>query len=272
MVRFAIVGDYGNDSQAEAEVAARVATWDPDFVITTGDNNYPDGSAGTIDANIGKYYHAFIGSYQGSYGPGAASNNFYPSLGNHDWVTQVSGLPQPYLAYFSLPGNERYYTFQRGPVQLFAVDSDPNEPDGITSSGTQAAWLQAGLAASAAPWRLAYFHHPAYSSGPHGSSPALQWPFGAWGASAVLAGHDHSYERLHIGGLTYFVNGLGGASLYPTGPGIGGSAVRYYADHGAQLAEANVDCLNFKFITRAGQVVDSYTLHKGRAFVPLLVK
>ena len=55
LLRFAVIGDYGIDSAAEARVARMVASWNPDFVITTGDNNYPDGAAATIDANIGKH-------------------------------------------------------------------------------------------------------------------------------------------------------------------------------------------------------------------------
>ena len=39
---------------------------------------------------------------------------------------------------------------------------------------------------------------------------SAQWPYGEWGADAVLAGHDHTYERLFINGVTYFVNGMGG--------------------------------------------------------------
>src|SRR6185369_14391450 len=58
-VRFAVVGDYGEDNSDEAAVAKLIASWNPDFVITTGDNNYPSGAASTIDTNIGKYFHAF---------------------------------------------------------------------------------------------------------------------------------------------------------------------------------------------------------------------
>ncbi len=85
--------------------------------MTTGDNNYPDGAAATIDENIGQYYADFIYPYTGSYGTGAASNRFFPSLGNHDWYTTGA---MPYLDYFALPGNERYYRFTRGPVEFFA--------------------------------------------------------------------------------------------------------------------------------------------------------
>jgi hypothetical protein len=51
-IRFAVIGDYGHNTAAEAQVAALVAGWNPDFVITTGDNNYPSGEAATIDQHI----------------------------------------------------------------------------------------------------------------------------------------------------------------------------------------------------------------------------
>src|SRR4051812_11519354 len=85
-VRFAAVGDYSAPPGTGA-VATRIAGWNPAFIITTGDNNYPDGAANTIDPNIGQYYHNYIYPYTGSYGAGAAYNQFFPSLGNHDWVT-----------------------------------------------------------------------------------------------------------------------------------------------------------------------------------------
>src|SRR4051812_20118018 len=86
-VHFAIVGDYGTTSATELAVANLIHAWTPDFIITTGDNNYPDGAASTIDTNIGQYYHDFIYPYTGSYGQGAPFNKFFPALGNHDWNT-----------------------------------------------------------------------------------------------------------------------------------------------------------------------------------------
>jgi hypothetical protein len=62
-VRFAVIGDFGLDGESEAKVADLVTSWNPDFVITTGDNNYFQGAASTIDQNIGKYYCQFIGNY-----------------------------------------------------------------------------------------------------------------------------------------------------------------------------------------------------------------
>jgi uncharacterized repeat protein (TIGR01451 family) len=88
----------------------------------------------------------------------------------------------------------------------------------------------------------------------------VQWPFQNWGASAVLAGHAHVYERVDKNGLPYFINGLGGQDIHSFGTPIAGSQARYNSDFGAMWVEAGNDCLGFQFVTRAGAVVDSYTL------------
>ena len=256
-VHFAAIGDYGLAGQAELDVANQVKSWNPDFIVTLGDNNYNSGSASTIDANIGQYYHDFIFPYTGSYGAGAATNSFFPVLGNHDWVATNA---QPYLNYFSLPGNERYYDFVQGPVHFFMLDSDGHEPDGTTSTSAQATWLKDSLSASSSSWNIILLHHAPFSSANHGSHVTLQWPYEAWGADAVLAGHDHTYERIIKGTIPYFVNGLSGSSIYNFGAPIAGSQLRYNANYGAMLVDATSAYINFKFITRTGAVIDSFTL------------
>jgi hypothetical protein len=258
-VRFAVIGDYGTGGGPEAEISELVKSWDPDFIITTGDNNYPDGSQETIDTNIGQFYHEFIYPYHGGYGEGADRNRFYPSLGNHDWNTFEA---QPYLDYFTLPGNERYYEFTWGPLHFFAIDSDSREPDGVGSSSIQAEWLRDALASSSAQWKIVYMHHPPYSSGKHGPVDWTRWPYQAWGASAVLSGHDHTYERIMVDGFPYFVNGLGGGSKYSFEEIMDGSQVRYNADYGGMLIEADSSRITFQFIDRQGALIDSYTIEK----------
>lgn len=260
-VHFAVVGDYGDNSQNEAQVATLINSWSVDFIITTGDNNYPSGKASTIDKNIGQYYHSYIFPYIGTFGSGSNSNRFWPALGNHDWD---SGTVQAYLDYFTLPGNERYYTFVRGPVQCFVVDSDNREPDGVTSTSKQALWLKAQLAASTSPWKIVYMHHPPYSScSKHGSTLELQWPYQSWGAIAVMSGHDHTYERLVIDGFPYFVNGIGGNRLYSFGTPLSGSQVRYNANSGAMLVDATDNNIVFKCFSITGALVDSFEMNLG---------
>ena len=253
-VRFAVIGDYGSSGSAEREVADLVAGLQPDFVITTGDNNYPSGAAETIDENIGRYYSDFIYPYQGGFASSATQNRFFPTLGNHDWVTAGA---QPYLDYFTLPGNERYYDIVRGNVHFFAIDSDLHEPDGIGPNSIQAQWLQKELARSTSAFDVVAMHHPPYSSGPHGNTEPLQWPYATWGAELVLAGHDHCYERLEIDGLTYVVSGLGGRSIYSFGPPVEGSQVRYNDQYGLTLVEADGRELSLSFLTIDGDLIDT---------------
>jgi hypothetical protein len=259
--RLAVIGDFGDAGRPEADVAALVHNWQADAVLTVGDNNYPDGEASTIDKNIGQYYQPYIYPYVGDYGPGAAGpNRFFPALGNHDWHP---GHVQPYLDYFTLPGNERYYEVVLGPVHLFVLDSNGEEPDGFTADSIQAEWLQMQLAASTSPWKLVTLHHAPYSSGSnHGSDPARQWPYAEWGATAVLAGHEHTYERIMTDEIVYFVNGLGGRwRIHPFArTAVPGSAVRYNQDFGALLVTANETCLNFSFYNRSEELIDSYTV------------
>ena len=262
-IRFAHIGDYGSNSSNENRVANLVKGWNPDFVVTDGDNNYPHGAASTIDQNIGKYYHSFIGNYKGSYGSGSSTNRFWPALGNHDWD---SG-DKPYLDYFTLPNNERYYNvvFGGGLVQLFVIDSDGHEPDGMSSTSKQANWLKNGLAASTACFKLVDFHHPPYTTWSGGSMTEMRWPFASWGADVVLAGHAHLYERLDASGFPYIVNGLGGEDISNFGGSLPSgvrSVVRYNSDFGAMLVTANTGGITYQFYSAGGKLIDTYTQAK----------
>jgi 3',5'-cyclic AMP phosphodiesterase CpdA len=106
---------------------------------------------------------------------------------------------------------------------VISLDSDL-APD---AHREQMAWLRADLASHPARCTLAFWHHPLYSSGAHGSVPKMHE---AWrllldaGAELVLSGHDHDYERFapqdadghldRVRGMRQFVVGTGGA--YPT--------------------------------------------------------
>jgi hypothetical protein len=279
-VVFAAFGDYGDgtgSSNVQA-VADLVDSFFPDFIITTGDNNYINSSTTAAwDRAVGDYYGQYIRYPAGStsdHAPGRETNAFFPSLGNHDW--DAGGQE----AYFDLPGagipgsdtsgNERYYDFVRGPVHFFAIDSDDSEPDGRTSDSDQALWLQAQLAASTSPWKIVFMHHPPYSSSTkHGSEEDMQWPYDEWGVTAVLAGHDHLYERIVRDDYTgddddilYFTTGAGGRSLYPIGTRTAGSEVRYNSNYGSMIVEASSTSITFEFwsVEGGGTLIDTYTI------------
>jgi hypothetical protein len=255
---FAVIGDFGSGSTNERDVANMVKSWNPSFVLTVGDNNYPDGEASTIDKNIGQFYHDYISPYSGSYGAGASTNRFWPAVGNHDWDNKTGVPLSPYLNYFKLPGNERYYDFVQGPVHFFVIDSDSREPDGYKSTSTQAQWLQTRLALATEPWKIVVMHHGPYSS--RTSYTNLRWPYREWGADAVFNGHAHVYERVLKDGFPYITNGLGGESLGSFDTAIEGSMVRYGSDYGAMRVTVTSTTLSFQFITRRGTVIDSYSM------------
>ena len=62
---------------------------------------------------------------------------------------------------------KKYYSFKpKTDVRFFALDSNYVDPK-------QLEWLDKELAASGSDWKIAFFHHPLYSSGgTHGSADA----------------------------------------------------------------------------------------------------
>ena len=275
-IRFAAIGDYGRADPDEARVAAMIDGWAPEFVITMGDNSYGNND---IDDNVGQFYADYIGDYSGKYGSGWPVNRFFPSIGNHDY-TDGAGI-NAYLDYFTLPpgptADERYYDFVRGPVHFFVIDSNPAGTggakgaaigDGTKPDSVQGKWLKAKLAESNEPWKIVYFHHAPYSSSSHGDDSAsqnLRWPFEVWGASAVIGGHDHTYERFQIGKIPYFVNGIGAApgnrfcDEYNVVP-----QSKYCHDEvpGAMLIEAGQCAMTFNFYTHNNSLKDTYKIDR----------
>lgn len=253
------IGDFGvaalgaSSAAIELSVANLVKRWDPDFIVTVGDNSYPDGATTAIlDQNIGQFYSEYIHPYAGAYGPGGLTNRFFPALGNHEWPATAS------LAYFALPGNERYYAYRAGPVEFFIINSNP-DPDGTTSTSIQGRWLQTQMSNSTAPWKLVLLHHPPYSADRNGAgNPGFRWPFAACGATAVFSGHDHHYARIHTNGIRYFINGLGGAAIAGFGSTNSAAEVRYSSDYGAMRLEATESNLVCHFVSRTHLVVDTF--------------
>lgn len=298
---FAHIGDYGAsagsggyDGTNAGKVADLVKSWSPQFIITTGDNSYDtdgsdmDSGENYYDVNVGQHYSDFIfpfGTGQSStYTSTATENKFFPAVGNHDYISDSLSAFQ---GYFSLPGNERYYDFQKGGIHFFclnsgiATDGDVVEPDVLSGSATQhradesimANWLEGKLAASKAHWKVVYFHHAPHSSDINAATnkgePSMRWPFHDWDVDVVISGHGHQYERLKDTAnlnFPYIVNGAGGAPLrgYHSNALATGitSVLKYNTKHGAVKGTISGDTLKFEFIDYDGTVQDTITLTK----------
>ncbi len=194
---------------ATADLVAGALATDPDAaVLTLGDHTYPVGTAR---------------EFSDCYGPtwGRFKDRTWPAPGNHEYYTPGAG---PYFAYFGARAGRGYYSLRLGGWQLISLDSNLSG----AAQAAQLAWLREELERDPARCTLAYWHHPLYSSGGHGSMGNMRE---AWeilyraGAELVLSGHDHDYERfapqdahgaLDPGrGIRQFVVGTGGAFATP---------------------------------------------------------
>jgi acid phosphatase type 7 len=137
------------------------------------------------------------------------------ALGNHEYLTAGAA---PARAYFGLPARG-YYRYQLGSWLVVVLNSNCRPAGGCELGSPQQRWLARTLAAHRGRCTLAYFHHPRWSSGLHGSDRTMAWLWQTLAraqADVVLAGHDHHYERFApISGIRSFVVGTGGRSLYP---------------------------------------------------------
>ncbi|OLO08435.1 hypothetical protein BTW08_06775 [Salinicola sp. MH3R3-1] len=217
-VTFAALGDSGDASKAQYQMATIIAKSHPQLVLHLGDVVYKTGAERQYDSRFYLPYEGLLSSIL-----------FYPSLGNHDVRTNDG---QPYLSAFDLPTNnpqqtERYYSFDYGPVHFVALDSELYAGDHSLSTEAQKTWLQKDLDQRQRPWTIIFFHRPPFSSslGPHPGGDAricqdLVPIFERANVDLVLTGHQHNYERLEpINGVNYIVSGGGGADLYPIEPG-----------------------------------------------------
>jgi tartrate-resistant acid phosphatase type 5 len=267
---FAQIGDFGYSGAAEKQVADLVKSWNPDFIITTGDDNYNEGKFSTLIENIGRYYGDYIYNYDAPeefrcYGKAFEEeiNRFFPSPGNHD-AANKDGLI-PYYNYFTLPGNESYYKFTWGPVAFFSLNTVEGD------LGEQKAWLEQQLAVSTSPFRIVFFHHSPYSESAHGSFEGTQWDYCAMGVDIIFTGHDHIYERIEKKEeeyVHYVVNGLGGRSIYECGTHPLSSDLFstfcFNGDYGAVKATVTKEKLIIEFYTvnSPAQPVDRIAIDK----------
>ena len=258
LTRFAIIADMV-DNTGLANVASMVKGWNPAHILTAGDNdnlNHTD-----YESTVGQHFHQYMAPYLGDWGAGSTTGNrFWPAMGNHDWESSRGSAD--YTDYFTLPNNERYYNVKLDAnTEFFMLDSDTREPHGTSSTSTQANWIRDRMLASTAKWKIVIGHHPPYSSGSSSDNTWMRWPFKDWGATAVVFGHHHLYERLSVNGLPYFINGPAGGNIGSFGTTDPNSVVRYNGDFGAMQVDTSDTSIVFRFFRRTGALIDSLTIN-----------
>jgi len=219
--RFVVIGDHGQGTDWMYNIANRInARIDFDAMLTVGDNIYGDAKNGcNVDGAPG-WYDPF---WFKLYGPSMKRVPVFPALGNHDKDT-ADGQYQ--VDYFYSPTNgpstqiEKNYSFDYGNVHFIVIDSDPFQENNSSTMAAITSWLSNDLANATQPWKIALYHHPAFTSqGSHNDNvrvkeqiiPILK----AHGVQYIFQGHNHFYERINaINGIHYSTCGACGAFLY----------------------------------------------------------
>jgi len=250
-VRFAVLGDTGTGDRPQFEVGAKAAETHQrfpfDFAILLGDNMYGGERPQDYRKKFEEPYRALLD----------AGVEFHAVLGNHDDPDQRFYKP------FHMEG-ERYYRFKKGDVAFFALDSNYMDPK-------QLSWLESELAGSSEKWKIAYFHHPPYSSGKrHGSETDLRMLveplFVAHGVSVIFTGHEHFYERIKPQkGIAYFIAGSAAKLRRGDIRKTDLTAKGFDTDRAFMLVQIAGDEMQFQTISRTGQVVDSGTVLRAMA-------
>lgn len=239
-VRFVAFGDMGTGGKTQYELAQQMAEYHEkvpfDSVLMLGDNLY---GGADFDQKFAIPYKPLLD----------AGVKFHAALGNHDSPDELLYKP------FNMNG-QRFYTFKQGKVRFFALDSNYMDP-------AQLKWLETELKNSGSDWKVAFFHHPLYSSGgAHGSSLELRGLleplFVKYGVDVVLAGHDHSYERVKPQkGIYYFTAGSGGKLVRGNLRNTDFKAAGFDQDCAFLAIEIAGDQLYFQALSRTGTTVDS---------------
>ena len=257
-VKFAVIGDSGRGTPPQHAIAAQMLRYRKDFkydfVLMLGDNIY-EGPASPEDYRL---------KFEEPYRELLKSRvRFYAVLGNHDDPRQVSYAP------FNMNG-ERYYSFAP-PEDLLTRIATRVEFFGIDSTNldrAQLRWLDERLAASRAEWKVAFLHHPLYTSGRYRTaSRAHRWALEPiltrHQVDAVFSGHEHIYQRSALQkGIQYFVSG--GAGSLRLGDGVDASFVArtYDADYHFMLVEIEDEALHFQAVSRNGDTIDAGSLRR----------
>ncbi len=133
--------------------------------------------------------------------PWMHNKSMYPAVGNHD-------LPiYNFALFFSLPGNERWYSFDYGSIHFTFLDSNRLQ------NLSQFLWLIKDISTES-KWKVVIFHHPPLISGNYYPPPMIKiWMliFYLAGVDVVFAGHQHYYQHLKAGNMHCIITGGGGA-------------------------------------------------------------
>lgn len=251
------------DEETAALLDRVVAVAPTTTVFTAGDNVYPRGTAE---------------EFQSCYAPtwGRHKVRTFPAIGNHD---ALSDRGRPYHDYFGARAGkwgESWAAMPLGTWRILSLNSNCIDVD-CAADGDQAKWLTAELTAHEGPasapkkaCTVLVWHHPRFSSGPHGNAESMAelWKIAvAHRVELVFNGHDHDYERFaplnaegapDPLGTTQIVVGTGGKEAYPVGALKPGSLYQASGFPALVGLDLRADGYSGRFVGADGQTRDRF--------------
>jgi acid phosphatase type 7 len=235
----------------DVDTARLVEQWHPAHVLALGDIQYDDGRLEDLETAYARSWGAF-------------ADITLPVPGNHDYHQPGA---KGYLAYFHRQtGGRTYYARDLGTWRFYGLDSNCSDVD----CDAEAAWLDEDMTAHPSACSVLTMHHPRYSSSvEHGDQDEVRplWEVALrHHADLALAGHDHDYERFEPmdadghrtpDGMTSFVVGTGGKSLYEEGDPDPGSVLFSARRAGVLDLVLGAGRFAWRFRDVDGRVVDS---------------
>ena len=277
---FCVIGDWGRygDYYQKAvadQLSSAVIGVDASFIVSTGDNIYPNGV-------ISEYDPAWKYAFEDVYSSYPTHINWYVVLGNHDYKTN----PDAEVAYSKISARwhmpSRYFSLKKfigkdtsNAAEFFFIDTTPfqknyyKEPDYAghvagNDTAAQKAWLINVLKNSTAKWKFVIGHHPLYSAGKRKGKlgdmiDAFRDIFEKYNVDAYFCGHEHQLEvdREHGYHFYQFISGAGSESTAVTGAPY----TKFTAqDHGFLTAGISGNKMLIQYINADGKILYTTTI------------
>lgn len=277
-INWFVIGDFGRNGQmGQQEVADQMQltteVLEPDFIITTGDNFYPDGVASTADPY-------WISSFENVYSGAGLFTPWYAVLGNHDY----RGNYQAQIDYtdvsqrWNMPA--QYYILDKQDddvsVKFVFIDTSPFEDKyyqeekyknvWTQDSTRQLNWMDSVLADNSADWKIVVGHHPLYSGGKRIEATKdirghLEKVLKKHEVDLYFAGHEHDLQHIKAPDYkTHHVVSGAGSDVRKTGK----MEYTLFAESvgGFVAASATQNKLLIRFINYRGEVIYKFKLEK----------
>jgi len=278
-INYYVIGDWGRHGEYNqkelAEMMGKVAEIiEPDFIISTGDNFYPEGVQSIYDDHWKK-------SFEDIYTSHLIHRNWYCIFGNHDYNGNVDAQIEYTNISRRWQAPARYYTISKkikkdASVDFVFIDTNPfirdyhknNEKYNVAEQDTnkQYKWIDEQLKNSKANWKIVVGHHPIYTGGVRKpSQPELVEKLAPildkHNVPLYVSGHEHDLQIIEppTNKFVQIVSGAGSA-VRPAGETNG--TIFSKSIQGFMIFSMTKDEILIQSVDYKGNVLHKYTLKK----------